>query len=50
MDMNIDNRFLLHALHDALAQWGAADFRKQGDNIDSHSEENVERPTPNVQY
>jgi hypothetical protein len=48
-NVQLDDSLLLCAFHDTLAQRRAADFRKQGNDIDPHSEENVERPTPNVQ-
>jgi hypothetical protein len=51
MNVQIDDAVFLRAFHDALAQRSATDFRKQRDNIDSHSGKtsNAERRTSIVQ-
>jgi hypothetical protein len=36
MDVELRNSLFLRAFHDALAQWGMADFRKQRDDVDLH--------------
>jgi hypothetical protein len=36
MNAKIDNLIFLRALHHALVQWRAADFGKQGEDVDLH--------------
>jgi len=49
MNLKVDNPIFPSTPHDALTERRAADFRKQRENVDLHSEENVERPVANVQ-
>src|SRR5438067_10257205 len=49
INVQLDDSLFLCAFHDALAQWCAADFREQRDDVDLHRERNIERPTSNVQ-
>src|SRR5690349_19150092 len=44
MDVKVDDSLFLCAFHDALAQWRAADFREQRDDVDLHRGRNIERP------
>jgi len=47
--VKMDNSVFLCPFHDAFAQGRAANFGKQGENVDLHEEANVQRSTPNVQ-
>jgi hypothetical protein len=47
--VQIDDSLFLRPLHDAFVQRSATDSRKQGDDVDSHWKENVERPTSNTE-
>jgi hypothetical protein len=51
MNVKIDNLILLCSLHHALAQRRAADFGKQCEDVDVHSEEtsNAQRRTSNIE-
>ena len=51
MNVELHDSLFLRAFHDALAQWRAADFRKQRDDVDLHLKEtsNAQRPTSNAE-